>query len=167
MAAVAHLGIGFAAKPLAPKVPIWVLLIASELLDILWLAFYVIGVDRNVSMDRASPWSHGLFMSSVWSIAAGCIAAFVYRDPRSSIVIASVVFSHWLLDLITHPMGAIFGGKVLSPDLPLLMSGSRRVGLGLYNHSFFLAAFSDVTIFLVGMAIYRNYKKGRVSVENH
>lgn len=166
MAAVAHLGIGFAAKPLAPKVPLWVLLVASELLDIFWLLFYVTGIDKNVSMERASPLSHGLFMSLLWSVIAAVIAAGVYRDRRSSIVIGLVVFSHWLLDLITHPMGAIFGGRNLSPDLPLLFNGSRRVGFGLYNHSFFLAAIVDVAIFLVGVLIYRNYRKARARVEN-
>lgn len=166
MAAIAHLGIGFAAKPLAPKVPLWVLLIASEFLDILWLGFYVTGIDRNVSMERASPWSHGLFMSLVWSVIAAAIAGLVYRDFRSSAVIGILVLSHWLLDLITHPMGAIFGGRVLSPDLPLFFSGSPRVGFGLYNHSYLLAAISDVAIFLIGFAIFRNYRKGRVDVEN-
>lgn len=125
MAAVAHLGIGFAAKPLAPKVLLWVMLVASELLDILWIGFYFTGVDRNFSIERASPFSHGLLMS------------------------------------------AIFGGRVLSPDLPLFFSGSRRVGFGLYNHSYLLAAMTDVAIFLVGFAIYRNYKKGRAGIENY
>lgn len=167
MAAVAHLGIGFAAKPLAPKVSLWVLLVASELLDILWLAFYFTGIDKNVSMERASPYSHGLFMSALWSVIAAAIAGLVYRDLRSSSVIGLIVFSHWLLDLITHPMGAIFGGRVLSPDLPLLFSGSRRVGFGLYNHSYLLAVASDLAIFVIGFAIYRNYRKVRVGGENH
>lgn len=30
-----HLGLGFAAKPTADKVPLWLLLIATEVLDIL------------------------------------------------------------------------------------------------------------------------------------
>lgn len=166
MAAVAHLGIGFAAKPLVPKVPLWVLLVASELLDILWIAFYVTGVDKNVSMERASPYSHGLFMSALWSVIAAAIAGLVYRDMRSCSVIGLLVFSHWLLDLITHPMGAVFGGRVLSPDLPLLFSGSRRVGFGLYNHSYLLAVLTDLAIFLLGVAIYRNYRKVRVRVDN-
>lgn len=166
MAAVAHLGLGFAAKQLAPKVPLWVLLVASELLDILWLGFYITGIDKNVSMERASPLSHGLFMSALSSVLAAAVAALVYRDRRSSIVIGALVFSHWLLDLITHPMGAIFGGGALSPDLPLFFHGSRRVGMGLYNHSFLFAVITDLAIFLIGVAIYRNHRKVRVGVEN-
>ena len=30
-----HFGVAFAAKPLAPKVPLWLLLVASEALDLL------------------------------------------------------------------------------------------------------------------------------------
>jgi hypothetical protein len=47
MAGLGHLGFGFAAKPLAPKVHIVVLLIASELTDILWGIFYITGIDRG------------------------------------------------------------------------------------------------------------------------
>lgn len=166
MAGIGHLGVGFAAKPLAPKVPLWVLLVASELLDILWLLFYLVGIDKNVSMERASPLSHGLFMSIIWSVIAAFVAAVVYRDRRSSLVIGLLVFSHWVLDLITHPMGAIFGGRSLSPDLPLFFNGSRRVGIGLYNHSFLLAVISDLVILLAGVLIYRTYKKRRVDIEN-
>ena len=34
-----HLGIGLAAKPIAPKAPLWVLLVASETLDLLCFCF--------------------------------------------------------------------------------------------------------------------------------
>jgi hypothetical protein len=68
------------------------------------------------------PWSHGLFMSLVWSAVAAMIAARVYRDRLAAIVIGALVFSHWVLDWISH-----------IPDLPLLFDGSSKVGLGLWN----------------------------------
>lgn len=94
-------------------------------------------------------------MSLVWSVIAATLAAFIYHDRRSSVIIGLLVFSHWVVDLITHPMGAIFGGKPLPPDLPLFFNGSQKVGFGLYNHSFALAMATDLGILILGFVIYR------------
>jgi hypothetical protein len=67
-------------------------------------------------------------------------------------------FSHWITDFITHPMGAISGGKPLPPDLPLFFNGSHMVGLGLYNHSFTLAMVTDMAMLLIGITIYILFK---------
>lgn len=159
MAGLGHIGFGFAAKPAAPKVHLLVLLIATELIDILWGIFYFTGIDRNsVGMD-SSPWSHSLFMSLIWSFLAAFIVARIYHDRRSGIVIGLLVFSHWLIDFITHPMGAIFGGKPLPPDLPLFFKSSN-VGLGLYNHSFTIALVTDIGMLVAGIVIYVFYKVG-------
>ncbi len=40
----AHFAIALAAKPAAPKIPLWVLLIASEILDLLCFAFISLGI---------------------------------------------------------------------------------------------------------------------------
>ena len=40
-----HFGIAFAAKPAVSKVPLWALLIASEILDLLCFGFAAIGIE--------------------------------------------------------------------------------------------------------------------------
>jgi hypothetical protein len=157
MAALGHLAVGFAAKPLAPKVPLGVLLAATEVNDILWVAFNITGIERGAPMAGASPLSHGLFMSVAWSVIAALLAALIYRDRRSGLIIGLLVFSHWAVDLITHPMGAIFGGTPLPPDLPLFFNGSPQVGFGLYNHSFIVAVAVDSGMLILGVAIYVAY----------
>ena len=69
-----------------------------------------------------------------------------------------------MVDLITHPMGAIFGGKPLPADLPLFFNGSPKVGFGLYNHSFAIAMVTDLGMLILGVVVYSTYivKKGRV-----
>lgn len=164
MAGLGHIGVGFAVKPLAPKIPLGVLLVATEVPDILWAVFYFTGIDRSASMNSASPLSHGLFMSVVWAMIAALLAALIYRDRRSGVIIGLLVFSHWVVDLITHPMGAIFGGKPLPADLPLFFNGSPKVGFGLYNHSFAIAMVTDLGMLILGVVVYSTYivKKGRV-----
>jgi membrane-bound metal-dependent hydrolase YbcI (DUF457 family) len=158
MAGIGHIGFGFAAKPMAPRVHLLVLLISTELIDIFWVLFYITGIDRgNVGLD-SSPWSHSLFMSFVWSLFAALAAIRIYHDLRSGLVIGLLVFSHWVIDFITHPMGALFGGKPLPPDLPLFFNGSPKVGLGLYNHSVTIAIASDMLMLVFGLAIYIWYR---------
>lgn len=158
MAGLGHLGFGFAAKPFAPEVHLVVLLIATELTDILWFLFYITGIDRgNVGID-SSPWSHSLFMSVIWSVIAALLTSRIYHNRRSGLVVGLLVFSHWAMDFITHPMGAVFGGKPLPPDLPLLFNGSPNVGLGLYNHSFAIAVATDLIMLFAGFTIYIYYR---------
>lgn len=45
MGPIGHCAIGVAARPLAPRVPVWVLLIATLLLDILATVFMFIGIE--------------------------------------------------------------------------------------------------------------------------
>lgn len=123
MAGISHLAVGLAAKPLAPKVPLWTLLVASEAVDILWGGLAAARVETLGN----SPWSHSLVTAVALSILGGTILGRVYRSVRSGAVIAAVIFSHWVIDLITHPM---FGGQ---PDMSLLFEGSPKLGMGLYT----------------------------------
>jgi hypothetical protein len=152
-----HLGIGFAAKRVAPKAPLWVLLVATEVLDLLSFLLMTIGIERMgiTSIDLSQgiqylspasvPWSHGLFMSVVWSVLAGAIGYIVYRDRRTGLVLGLVVFSHWVLDLIVH-----------LPDLPLLFDGSPLVGLGLWGSGsgLVISGILELALLAAGIAIY-------------
>jgi len=152
MAGIAHLAFGFGSKRIAPKIPLILLLVASEFLDILWFIFYIFGIEKS-----EAPWSHGLLMSIIWSIVAALLIIMIYRNIKSGIIIGLVVFSHWILDFITHPMGAVMGGQPLPHDLPLLFSNSPKVGLGLYNYSAVVAYIFEFTIFALGILIYTFY----------
>jgi len=89
-------------------------------------------------------------MAVVWAIVGFALAFLFSRDRRVSVVIGLVVFSHWVLDFISHPMGL---GRDLPPDLPLLFEGSPKVGLGLYN-SVPAALITEFGLFIAGIAIY-------------
>lgn len=157
MAGLGHLGFGFASKPIAPRVNVLVLLLASELIDILWGFFYITGLERF----NSSPLSHSLIMSVIWAVCSTLIAALIYHDSRSGIVVGILVFGHWVVDFITHPMGAISGGTPLPPDLPLGINGLSKIGLGLYNHSFAIALISDIGMLVTGLLIYVYYRKSK------
>jgi hypothetical protein len=146
-----HVAVGLAAKPMAPKASLGALLLSATAIDTLAGAFALTGIE-GVDASGASSigWSHGLFMAVVWAIAGLAAAYLLTRDRRTAIVVGSVVFSHWVLDFISHPMGM---GHDLPPDLPLLFEGSPKVGLGLYN-SVAAALITDLGLFVAGIAVY-------------
>jgi hypothetical protein len=130
---IGHLGVGLAAKSVAPRASLGVLLFASQTLDILCGIFMVTGVERmkvTPGITRMTPleflsypWSHGFLMSVVWSCLAAILAARLYHERRMGFLVGALVFSHWVLDWVSH-----------IPDLPLLFDGSPKTGLGLWNN---------------------------------
>lgn len=155
MAALAHIGLGFAVKPINPRIPVWMSIIACEAIDILCVIFQRIGIE---SMGNV-PWSHGLSASLLWSIFIGAVFYIIYRDRRIGILMGGLVFSHWVIDLITHPMGAVLGEAYSKSDLHLLGPQSPTVGLGLYNHSMVLAYVIEFGSLAIGLLIYGFYRK--------
>ena len=133
-----HFALGFAAKPAAPKVSLGILLVATQVIDILYAIFLLIGVGQL----GGSPWDHGLVMSLVWSATAFGISFIIYRDNRSGILIGLLVLSHWVCDFISW-----------DHVLPLAFGASPRVGLGLYNSVAVMLA-GDFSLFGAGIAIY-------------
>jgi hypothetical protein len=129
---VGHFAVAFAAKPAAPRVSLWTLLVAAGLADLLWIAFFVAGVERVEivpglmaanSLDLVSvPFSHSLLMDAVWALLFAGVYVLVRRDTRGAWVIAAAVLSHWVLDVVTR-----------RPDMQLVPWTETRLGLGLWN----------------------------------
>jgi len=164
MGVFGHCAVGLAARPMAPKVPLGVLFLATVILDVLAVAFAFAGIEGH---KTGIPWSHGLFMSVIWSGAAALLASRIYRNYRAGTVVGLLVLSHWLLDFISHPIPfSSFSwrswqwsfGHSLPPDLPLLFGGSPKVGLGLYNSiSAVEATVLEFGMFILGAAVYATY----------
>src|SRR5258707_8917495 len=117
---VGHYGPSFAAKALKQSIPLWILFIAVQWVDVMWSVFVLMGIEkvRIVPGFTASnpldlyymPYTHSLVAAIGWSV----LAAAVYRvaapsgTKRAAAVIGGAVFSHWVLDFVVH-----------RPDLPL------------------------------------------------
>src|SRR5881396_2832405 len=151
---VGHYGISFAAKRLDKTIPLWVLFLAVQLLDLGWGVLVPLGVEkvRIVPGITASnpldlyymPFTHSLVAALLWSLGAyaayRAIRAFG-ASHRAALLVALAVFSHWVLDLVVH-----------RPDLPLY-DNAAKVGLGLWNYpapAFLL----EVAVLFGGMFLY-------------
>jgi membrane-bound metal-dependent hydrolase YbcI (DUF457 family) len=131
---VGHYGVSFAAKRVAPSIPLWGLFIAVQLLDVFWAPFILLGIEkvRIVPGITASnpldlyymPYTHSLLAAFLWSLGAFLAYRLFARQGavgRAAVVVALAVFSHWVLDFLVH-----------RPDLPLY-DDTAKVGLGLWN----------------------------------
>jgi membrane-bound metal-dependent hydrolase YbcI (DUF457 family) len=161
MAGLAHIGFGFASKQSVSKVPIVILVLAAELLDLLT----IITSYFNLEKPGQAVWTHSLVMAIFWSLLAALIIKLIYRDTRSSVVVGLVVFSHWILDFITWPMTAIYPN--LTSGAPIFLNNSPLVGLGLYK-SMTAAIITEITLPLLGIVLYIRYriKRKRTNLVN-
>ena len=129
---IGHYGVALASKKIVPKVSLGTLFLAAQLIDLLWPMFLLLGLE-HVRIDPLStavtpldfydyPITHSLLGAVLWSCSMGVAYTLLKKDKRAALVVGIVVFSHWILDLITH-----------RPDLPLGLGGSTYFGLGLWN----------------------------------
>ena len=148
---VGHFAVAFAAKRAQPTLPLPALFTAVQLLDILWPALVLLGIEHTrivPGITAASPldlydipWSHSLVTSLVWSV----LFAWPWwrrRNHRAAAIVAGCVFSHFVLDWITH-----------RPDMPLAPGSDLRFGLGLWN-SLGASIAVEALLFLGGIYLY-------------
>ena len=128
-----HYGPAFIIKAIDKKVPLWMLFIAVQVPDIFWGSFILLGIERadiNPSLPSNPldlyymPYSHGLLSSLIYSLlAVVLLLLFPYfrKNKASAWWIGAAIFSHWVLDFLSH-----------RPDLPVI-GNTMKIGLGLWN----------------------------------
>ncbi len=158
---LAHASIALIAKPIAPKAPLWFLLAATQVPDLLSFGFIAAGIEHGAETQMdfehglrylsapSIPWSHGLFMGIVWSVVVAAIAFLFFRDRRTSIVAGLMVFSHFLLDFTVYLY------------IPVLLDNSLTTGLGLITTPFGLIIGILMEFVLIGggIAVYWTTRK--------
>ncbi len=160
---VGHYGISFGGKALQRTVPLWVLFIAVQWVDVLWSIFVLTGIERVRIVPGITatnpldlyymPYTHSLVAAAFWSVAGAFIYKTLFRTEslRTATVVGVAVFSHWVLDLIVH-----------RPDLPLY-DNAMKVGFGLWNYRL-LAFVLEVVILFAGLFLYLRGTKSYGSI---
>jgi hypothetical protein len=156
---IGHYAVGLAAKPVAPRLSLGVLVLAGAFLDIVFVLLLAARIEHlsiEPGITRVSPfnlydypWSHSLVLSLLWSAAFAAVVYAVIRDARAAWVVALLVFSHWVLDIVTH-----------RPDMQLWPGSGARLGLGLWD-SVVGTAVVEGGLFLLGAAVYLRFTRAR------
>jgi hypothetical protein len=129
---IGHFAVAFAAKRAAPAVSLGTLFLAAQLADLVWPTLVLLGVESveirpgitaMTPLDFIHyPYSHSLVALVAWSVALAVVYGLRHQAAtRSAWILAAVVLSHWLLDVVSH-----------RPDMPVTLGGDARLGLGLW-----------------------------------
>ena len=154
-----HYALAFGAKRIAPAVSLGTLFLACQFADLLWPTLVVMGMER-VEIDPGNtlmtpldfvsyPYSHSLVMMLVWSVVFALLYRTFRRGTAGAVVVGALVFSHYLLDVLTH-----------RPDMPITVGGTARLGFGLWNFPGTTLAVESV-LFLSGIAMYVSVTRER------
>lgn len=157
---IGHYALAFGAKKLTPVVSLGTLFLACQFADLLWPTFVMLGLERfevapgdtEVTPLRFVhyPYSHSLVALVGWMLAFGLAHLLLRRSTLfTAAVLAGLVFSHYVLDFITH-----------RPDLPITLSGDARLGLSLWNSRLATIAV-EVPMFALGVWLYARVTKPR------
>ena len=150
---IGHYGPSYAIKAAQPAIPLWLLFIAVQLVDVAWSVLILLGIEkaRIVPGITASnpfdlyymPYTHSFVAAILWSVAAGvlCNVLFGLRKWSAAVWIGAAVFSHWVLDGVVH-----------RPDLPLY-DDTLKVGLGIWNYPV-IALTLEAFLLFGGMFLY-------------
>lgn len=150
-----HFGLAAGVKKIAPRLPLWSLLLATFFLDVVFLFFAAGGFERINPVDPANPnayggslitayYTHSLVGALLISAITGLIASRFW-GKRGGYVLGAVVFSHWILDLLVH-----------RPDLPILpgnLGNLPLLGFGLWEYPI-LSAIVELALVVGGVWLY-------------
>jgi hypothetical protein len=157
---IGHFALAFGAKKIAPMLSLGTLFLACQFADLLWPTLVLAGIEivevdpGNTVMTPLNfvsyPYSHSFVALAGWS----ALFALAYRTirgwhPIAIATVAALVFSHYVLDVITH-----------RPDMPITLTGSRRLGLGLWNYPGTALAIESA-MFIAGATLYLSATRAR------
>jgi len=155
---IGHFALAFGAKKHTPQVSLGILFLAVQLADLIWPSLLLLGIEKvevkpgittMVPLDLMYyPYSHSLVALILWGIVFAALYTILrHTGTRSAIVISLLVLSHWVLDALTH-----------RPDLPITLSGSTRIGMGLWNFPV-LAIPLELALFSWGVWLYARHTR--------
>jgi len=155
-----HYALALGAKRIAPAVSLGTLFLACQFADLLWPTLLVLGLER-VEIDPGNtvvtplnfvsyPYSHSLVMLLIWSaLFAGAYSVLRRGRTIAAVTVGTLVFSHYVLDVIMH-----------RPDMPITISGTQKIGLGLWNYPGTTLALESA-LFIAGAVVYMGATRER------
>lgn len=149
-----HFGFAAVVKSRERQTPLWALMLACQWLDVIFVPLFILGVERltPVAGTRGgygqliiyADYTHSLIGAIALSVVFG-LAAAIFWGRRNGVVLGSVVFSHWLLDLVVH-----------RGDMPILPGNAGqlpRLGFGLWRVPA-ASAGVELALVVVGALLY-------------
>jgi hypothetical protein len=126
-----HFAVAAAVKAKSPEVPLWSMMVSTQLLDILFVPLLLAGVEAIEPVGEGygqhfirADYSHALVTAVVVAAVVALLAGRAW-GKRSAYILGALTFSHWLLDLLVH--------RADMPILPGNLGQLPLLGLGLWQ----------------------------------
>ncbi|MGB6066873.1 MAG: hypothetical protein WBG50_18880 [Desulfomonilaceae bacterium] len=133
MFAINHAATGLIIKKIYPDVPMAVILVSVQLIEIFWVALNFLGVEKTTTENNVSsvsdvhlefmPFSHSVASTVVLAAGAWTIIVLGFKEINVATAVALGICSHLVLDLISHARDI-----AIAPFLD-----DKKIGLGLYE----------------------------------
>ncbi len=137
-------------KKKTPELPLWLLFVSVQLLDLVAFTFVLLGIEKasynpsNNPFFRNHldlPYSHSLLGAILISLVV-FILFWIKDKKRWAWILGLCVISHWFIDLIVH-----------TADLPILF-GTCNVGFGLWSFPYLTYAV-EILFVLIGWLLIK------------
>ena len=156
---IGHFGAGFAGKKFDNTASLGTYFMAAQWIDLIRPILLLLGIEKAEIKPGVTavtpldftyyPFTHSLIGTIVWALLFGAVAWFFITKTKTALILALIVLSHWLLDLLVHV-----------PDLPIIPGLSLKVGFGLWN-SFAATIILEGLFFVVGVYLYYKSTKAK------
>jgi len=158
-----HFGFAALVKSRAPEIPLWILMLATVWLDIVFVPLFLAGIETiepvaghhgyGASVIHAE-YTHSIPGMLGLSLILGG-ACWPFLGKRSAIVVGLVSASHWALDAIVH--------RADLPILPANALGLPRLGLGLWAFPTASISIEALLVLAGALAYWRAARKACIA----
>ena len=147
---IGHYGLGFMIKRKFKEIPLWILFLSVQLMDIVAFILVFFGVEKVAYKNSDNPffrnnldlpYSHSLIGALLLSAILYLILMIINRKSWA-LIAALCVLSHWVIDFIVH-----------TPDLSIFF-GYIKTGLGLWTYPY-LSFGLEIILVLTGWLILK------------
>jgi len=152
---IGHYAAGFVLKKKSSDIPLWLLFISVQFVDILAFILILLGIEKITYNPSSNPflrtileyvpYSHSLSANALLSLIVFVIF-WKFKNKQWATVLSIGVLSHWFIDALVH-----------AADIPLIHD-SFKVGIGLW-HLPRAAFLMELSVFLIaGYYLLWNYR---------
>lgn len=152
---VGHYAVGLALKKNTDDIPLWLLFVSVQLVDIMAFLFVLLGIEKIAyhpsenpflrTIIEFVPYSHSLFANILLATIV-FLFFWKFKSKEWGIILSIGVLSHWFLDALVHVA-----------DMPLFHN-SFKVGLGLWQYSLVAFILELSALLFAGYYLLINYK---------
>jgi membrane-bound metal-dependent hydrolase YbcI (DUF457 family) len=147
-----HFGLAAIVRSKEKTVPLWVLMLSTQLLDVVFIPLLLLGIETIQPIGNKgygeqiihAEYTHSLVGALVIAGVAGFFAKRKWGQ-KGGLLVAAMVFSHWILDLLVHRMDM--------PILPGNLGNLPLLGIGLWQYQT-VSILIEGLLVLAGIILY-------------